>query len=344
MSLSRTAGGPVSVDYATADGTAKAGEDYTAASSTLTFAAGETAKTVSVAVLNDAHDDGGETMKLTLSNATGGARIRDGEATGTIENSDPIPKAWLARFGRTVADQVLEAVQGRMAAPRVPGFQGQLAGHSLVGGGRGEDVLRGAEGERVPEELAELIRGAAEEDGTGALTLGGATREDEFPGAQWRVPGVESRNVTERDLLAGTAFSLTGGSEDGGFGGLWGRGAISYFDGRDGDLSVDGEVLSAMFGADWTRGRGTAGLVLSHSRGNGGYSSPGGSGRYRVGADRALPVGTLRAEPERRGLGRGRLRLGRSHGDTRGQGGDRHRHRPFDGGGRRAGHRGRRRR
>ena len=279
VSLSRTAGGPVSVDYATADGTAKAGEDYTAASSTLTFAAGETAKTVSVAVLDDAHDDGGETMKLTLSNATGGARIRDGEATGTIENSDPIPKAWLARFGRTVADQVLEAVQGRMAAPRVPGFQGQLAGHSLVGGGRGEDVLRGPEGERVPEELAEWIRrAAAEEDGTGALTLGGATREDEFPGAQWQVPGVESRNVTERDLLAGTAFSLTGGSEDGGFGGLWGRGAISYFDGRDGDLSVDGEVLSAMFGADWTRGRGTAGLVLSHSRGNGGYSSPGGSG------------------------------------------------------------------
>ena len=278
VSLSRTAGGPVGVDYATADGTAKAGEDFTAASGTLTFAAGETTKTVSVAVLDDAHDEGEETMKLLLSNATGGARIRDGEATGTIENSDPIPKAWLARFGRTVADQVLEAVQGRMAAPRVPGFQGQLAGHSLGGGGPRGDVLPGSEGEHVPEELAEWIRGAADEDGSGALSFGGATRGDEFPGVQWQVPGVESRNVTERDLLAGTAFSLTGGSEDGGFGGLWGRGAISYFDGRDGDLSVDGEVLSAMFGADWTRGRGTAGLVLSHSRGNGGYSSPGGSG------------------------------------------------------------------
>ena len=278
VSLSRTAGGPVSVDYATADGTAKAGEDFTAASGTLTFAAGETVKTVSVAVLDDAHDEGEETMKLLLSNATGGARIRDGEATGTIENSDPIPKAWLARFGRTVADQVLEAVQGRMAAPRVPGFQGQLAGHSLGSGGPGEDELRGTEGERVPEELAEWIHGAADEDGSGALTLGGATRGDEFPGAEWQVPGVESQHVSGRDLLAGTAFSLTGGSEDGGFGGLWGRGAISYFDGREGDLSVDGEVLSAMFGADWTRGRGTAGLVLSHSQGTGGYSSPGGAG------------------------------------------------------------------
>ena len=291
VSLSRAAGGPLSVDYATADGTAKAGEDFTAASGTLTFAAGETTKTVSVAVLDDAHDEGEETMKLLLSNATGGARIRDGEATGAIENSDPIPKAWLARFGRTVADQVLEAVQGRMTAPRVPGFQGRLAGHSLVGGGPGEDVLRGPEGERVPEELAEWIRGAADEDGSGALSFGGATRGDEFPGAQWQVPGVESRNVTERDLLAGTAFSLTGGSADGGFGGLWGRGAISYFDGRDGDLSVDGEVLSAMFGADWTRGRGTAGLVLSHSRGNGGYSSPGGSGDIESALNGLYPWG-----------------------------------------------------
>ena len=189
----------MSVDYATADGTAKAGEDFTAANGTLTFAAGETTKTVSVAVLDDAHDEGEETMKLLLSNATGGARIRDGEATGTIENSDPIPKAWLARFGRTVADQVLEAVQGRMAAPRVPGFQGQLAGHSLGGGGPRGDVLPGSEGERVPEELAEWIRGAADEDGSGALSFGGATRGDEFPGVQWQVPGVESRNVTERD-------------------------------------------------------------------------------------------------------------------------------------------------
>ena len=218
-------------------------------------------------------------MKLALSNATGGARIRDGEATGTIENSDPIPQAWLARFGRTVADQVLEAVQGRMAAPRVPGFQGQLAGHSLGSGGPGGDVLTGPEGERVPVELAEWVRGASEEeDGSGALSLGGEPRGGEFPGAGWPVSGVDSRNVTERDLLAGSAFSLTGGSEDGGWGGVWGRGALSYFDGREDDLSVDGEVLSAMFGADWTRGRGTAGLVLSHSQGTGGYSSPGGSG------------------------------------------------------------------
>ena len=68
----------VTVDYATADGSATAGEDYTATSGTLTFAAGERRKTVSVAILDDAIDEGEETFRLRLSNASG-ARIGDGE-------------------------------------------------------------------------------------------------------------------------------------------------------------------------------------------------------------------------------------------------------------------------
>ena len=112
--LDRAASGAVTVDYATADGTATAGSDYTAASGALRFAAGETAKTVSVPVLDDAHDEGSETLTLTLSNAAG-AHIADGEATGTIENSDPMPQAWLARFGRTAANQAMQAVSDRLS-------------------------------------------------------------------------------------------------------------------------------------------------------------------------------------------------------------------------------------
>ena len=123
--------GTVSVDYATRDGTATAGADYTAASGTLTFAAGEQSKTVNVTVLEDAHDDGGETLELTLSNVVG-ATIVDGTATGTINNSDPLPKAWLARFGRTVADQVLEGVRERREAVRTPGEHlGAVGGFSI---------------------------------------------------------------------------------------------------------------------------------------------------------------------------------------------------------------------
>ena len=81
--MNQAASGTVTVDFATADGTAQAGKDYTAANGTLTFAAGETRKTVSVPVLDDAHDEGEETLTLTLSNASG-ARIADATATGTI--------------------------------------------------------------------------------------------------------------------------------------------------------------------------------------------------------------------------------------------------------------------
>ena len=89
VTLDRAASGTVTVDYATSDGTATAGSDYTAASGTLTFAPGETAKTVTVAVLDDSHDEGQETLTLTLSNPSG-TYLEDATATGTISNSAPV--------------------------------------------------------------------------------------------------------------------------------------------------------------------------------------------------------------------------------------------------------------
>ena len=77
----------VTVDWATADGTATAGEDYTAASGTLTFGPGETSKTVSVEILEDTVEDRGETFTLRLSNASA-VTIDDGEATGTISDEE----------------------------------------------------------------------------------------------------------------------------------------------------------------------------------------------------------------------------------------------------------------
>ena len=129
VTLSRAASGTVAVAYVTADGTATAGEDYTARKGELTFAPGETEKTVRVPVLDDAVDEGEETFTLRLTNATG-ARIADGTATGTIENSDPLQKMWLSRFGRTVASQVVDAVAGRLSGP-APGSQVTLGGQSI---------------------------------------------------------------------------------------------------------------------------------------------------------------------------------------------------------------------
>ena len=90
--LDRSAEDAVTVDYATEDGTATAGSDYTAASGTLTFPAGETANTVAVALLDDAAREADETFTLRLSNASG-AVLADAAATGTIKDATPTPPA-----------------------------------------------------------------------------------------------------------------------------------------------------------------------------------------------------------------------------------------------------------
>src|SRR4051794_9852006 len=63
----------VSVDYATSDGTAKAGVDYVATSGTLTLNRGETSKTFAVPVINNQTVDGARTVSLKLSHPTASA-------------------------------------------------------------------------------------------------------------------------------------------------------------------------------------------------------------------------------------------------------------------------------
>ena len=88
--LSRASAKTVTVRYATADGTATAPGDYTATSGTLTFAAGDTSKTIAVSVQGDSVVEPDETFTLTLSNAAN-ARLSTATATGTITNDDEAP-------------------------------------------------------------------------------------------------------------------------------------------------------------------------------------------------------------------------------------------------------------
>ena len=246
--LSRRLRIPVQVDYATSDGTAHAGSDYRAASGTLTFRPGETAKTISVPVLEDSHHEGYESMTLTLSNPHPWRRVHlhDLTATGTIGNADPMPRAWIGRFGRTVADQVLDAVDERMRAKPAPGVEAHVAGRRI---GAGPAFAAGPQGDPMS--------GADDAFGLGQPTSG-------------------------REVLPGTSFSLT--AETGGEGliSIWGQGAVTRFAGRDaagaeagGDVAVNGDVTTGLLGADWTRGDWTAGLAVSRSRSDGGYRGAG---------------------------------------------------------------------
>ncbi|MDI1287876.1 MAG: Calx-beta domain-containing protein [Reyranella sp.] len=90
VKLSQAATGPVTVQYSTADGTAASGADYTARTGTLTFAAGETSKTITIPVLGDTAVEANEAFTVALSGASG-ATIADGSATGTIANDDVAP-------------------------------------------------------------------------------------------------------------------------------------------------------------------------------------------------------------------------------------------------------------
>ena len=90
MKLNAASSLPVYVDYAMVNGTATAGDDYTADSKTLTFAPGETSKTFSVPIVDDLLSEPNETVKLTLSNPVNAGLGSTFAATLTIYDNDTL--------------------------------------------------------------------------------------------------------------------------------------------------------------------------------------------------------------------------------------------------------------
>ena len=278
VTMGRAAAGTVTVDYATEDGTATAGADYATTSGTLTFQAGETEKTVSVPVLDDATDEGKETFTLRLSNARG-ARLFDDAGTGTIKNADPLPKAWLARFGRTVGTHVTDAVGERLrGAPgqdshvtiggyRVP-LEKQAAGQSGAGEEiRGPTLLQGVAG----------VLGLGQSGSAGGEPLGGGMSPPDS--SDPRLGQGQSVNLDLHQILLGSSFRLALGAADADSSSprltAWGRFAGTTFDGQDGDLTLDGDVFTGTVGVDGAWDRLLAGVAVAHSRGDGSFTMPG---------------------------------------------------------------------
>jgi hypothetical protein len=88
VTLSAVSGKTVTVNYATADGTAAAGADYTASGGTITFTPGQTSKTINVPVINDASPESNETFILSLSGPTNAGLGTPLTHTYTINNDD----------------------------------------------------------------------------------------------------------------------------------------------------------------------------------------------------------------------------------------------------------------
>ena len=292
VTLSEKVAWPVHVYYATRDSTpvsAVAGQDYLAWERSwrlrARFRPGETETQIHVPLYNDSHDEDPETFEMVLFDAGVNGppgvsvSIADGVAVGTITNSDPMPAAWLARFGRTAAEQALDGIAGRIAAPRSAGVQGTIAGQALnldPGSQSGAANDNAAPGSLAGNDLlaqSEVARAfgaghggpsAGGPDGFGSLGFG----QDRFGGG-----GAQSRSMTGREALLGSSFTATG--EKDGTGGslaLWGRAAQSSFDGREGTFSLDGEATAAMLGADYARGKWLVGMALMQNSGEGGYA------------------------------------------------------------------------
>ena len=271
VTMSRAASETVTVDWATSDGSAEAGSDYTADSGTLTFKAGETSKTVSVSVLDDAVNEGNETMTLTLSNVSGGnVWLSDATATGTIENSDPLQKMWLSRFGRTVADHVTAAVSDRLANP--------LSGAQVTVGGQSVDLAATEDHAALTQALSALARAfgapAGPEGDPGSGSSGSWSGTGPGVGGSASAGSAPGRVPPGRELLLGSAFHLAADGDGTGPGlAAWGRVTAGGFDGEHADdtgrLRVDGEVVTGILGADAEWRRLLAGVAVSVSEGEG---------------------------------------------------------------------------
>ncbi len=99
----------VTVNFATADGTAIGGQDYTTVSSSVVFNPGETVKTITVPVSGDLLDEDEETFFVNLTGATN-AFINDPQAQGTILDNDATPSLTIADVSVAEDDSILDAV------------------------------------------------------------------------------------------------------------------------------------------------------------------------------------------------------------------------------------------
>ena len=226
----------VSVEFSTHEGTARHGHDVVGITDqVVTFAASESTKTVPVTIVLDSTDEGEETIYADITNPVGGTLGRNTFATGIIANDGPMPRAWIARFGRTAAEHASETITARLAEPR---------------GKRSDFALAGIPSREGPEE-ADTPTEPWDEDPLGT-----------------------TRTLTPEELLGGTSFHFetNAGPMDRSFA-AWGSVTQGGFDGEEDGHSVTGTVTTLVAGADTAYHEWTTGLAVAHSEGKGAFGS-----------------------------------------------------------------------
>jgi hypothetical protein len=121
--------GRVSVNYATSNGSATAGSDYTATSGTLTFEPGEIQKEFSVAITDDTADEDDETVNLTLTNPTDGAvlGVPPAAVLTIIDNETPAAEPGTLRFSAATYSVSEDAGAATITVTRSGGSGGAVS-------------------------------------------------------------------------------------------------------------------------------------------------------------------------------------------------------------------------
>ena len=132
---------PVSIQFATADGTAKAGVDYTSDTGTITFAAGTTSQTINVPVLADTNPGANKTFTLVLSNPTN-VTLSRAVATATLSNAN---QAGTFDFSAAAYSVQADAGTETITVDRINGSSGDRHGRlrHLRRDRQGRDRLQG---------------------------------------------------------------------------------------------------------------------------------------------------------------------------------------------------------
>ena len=257
---------PVTVSYRTVDGSARAGEDFAAASGSLVFAPGTTALRIDIAVSGDPMAEADETFTVVLEDVVN-AELGDAEATGTIADDDMEAARGealgtaLGAFGRAFVADAVDAVSGRFqegppTAPRASAGLGTAVARFLSGQDPRGLAIGGLAGQGAGADAASA----------GRPSIGGSAF-DSFG----------ARTSASTGLPGGGSFQMpfAGDAGERGEWTLWAKGATSRVSGEPG-FAVDGRIDTGYVGVDARLPRNTlVGIAVSRSTADFDYQRPG---------------------------------------------------------------------
>jgi hypothetical protein len=221
ITATRTGGtnGAVSVSYATSNGTATAGSDYTTASGTLSWPSGQSgSRTFSVPILDDVADESNETVNVALSAPTGGATLgTPSTAVLTISDNDTVAAGSL-QFSATGYSATEASGSVTITATRNGGSSGAVSvGYATSNGSAsaGSDftgtsgTLSWTDGETGPKSFAVSITDDTSDEGdeTVGLLLSAPTG-----GASLGSPDTATLTIADNDSSTGNSTESGGGS------------------------------------------------------------------------------------------------------------------------------------